>query len=289
MLWRVRTTLEDRPGALAGLATRCGEAGVNILGLQVFPGVDRVTDELVLRTPDDWDLADLAALVEAAGGSRVSVLPCTDAALGDQPTRYVLAARAILAHPASFPEVVARLFDAEADGAVGHGMDLEIGDVQVQLRRSTPFTAAEHARGTALAELVTDVLAAAAHEASTPSPGAATDDGPRFEATASSVRALVGAVAVGTATWLVDPDGAWHLDLAVEPSWRRRGLGSRLLLEATRAARAGGATELVVRTAADNPAVLPLVLGSGLRGRIRMGADDLTVRIPVRQPAPDRV
>ena len=77
MLWRVRTTLEDRPGALAGLATRCGEAGVNILGLQVFPGVDRVTDELVLRTPDDWELADLAALVEGAGGSRVSVLPCT--------------------------------------------------------------------------------------------------------------------------------------------------------------------------------------------------------------------
>ena len=92
-----------------------------------------------------------------------------------------------------------------------------------------------------------------------------------------------------TATWLVDPDGAWHLDLAVDPAWRRRGLGSRLLLEATRAARTGGASELVVRTAADNPAVLPLVLGSGLRGRIRMGTDDLTVRIPVRQPAPDRV
>lgn len=298
MLWRVRTTLEDRPGALAGLATRCGEAGVNILGLQVFPGVDRVTDELVLRTPDDWELADLAALVEGAGGSRVSMLPCTDAALGDQPTRYVLAARAILAHPASFPDVVARLFDAETDGgaeggadavAVGHGMDLEIGDVQVQLRRSAPFTAAEHARGTALAELVTDVLAAAAHEASTPSPGTATDDGPRFEATSSSVRALVGGAVVGTATWLVDPDGAWHLDLAVDPAWRRRGLGSRLLLEATRAARTGGASELVVRTAADNPAVLPLVLGSGLRGRIRMGTDDLTVRIPVRQPAPDRV
>ena len=38
-----------------------------------------------------------------------------------------------------------------------------------------------------------------------------------------------------------------------------------------------------MRTSADNQAVLPLVLGSGLRGRIRMGADDLTVRIPVRR------
>ena len=135
MLWRVRTTLDDRPGALAELTTACGSAGVNILGLQVFPGIERVTDELVLRTPDDWDLADLADLVERSGGTRVSVLPCTDAALADQPTRYVVATRGILAEPASFPDVVARLFDAEADvsGAglepVMDGMDLEIGDV----------------------------------------------------------------------------------------------------------------------------------------------------------------
>jgi hypothetical protein len=47
--------------------------------------------------------------------------------------------------------------------------------------------------------------------------------------------------------------------------------------------QAAGADEIVVRTTADNPGVLPLVLGSGLRGRIRMGAADLTVRIPVRQ------
>ena len=50
-------------------------------------------------------------------------------------------------------------------------------------------------------------------------------------------------------------------------------------------ARASDATEILVRTAADNQAVLPLVLGTGLRGTIRMGADDLTVRIPVRQLA----
>jgi GNAT superfamily N-acetyltransferase len=78
---------------------------------------------------------------------------------------------------------------------------------------------------------------------------------------------------------------AWRLDLGVEPAWRRRGIGSRLLLEAARVARAGDATEILVRTAADNQAVLPLVLGTGLRGTIRMGADDLTVRIPVRQLA----
>lgn len=292
MLWRVRTTLADRPGALAELAASCGAAGVNILGLQVFPGVDRVTDELVLRTPEDWKLADLADLVERSGGTRVSVLPCTEAALGDQPTRYVLAARSILAQPAGFPEVVARLFDAEADPAgsalepVLNGMDLEIGDVSVQLRRQAPFTAAEHARGAALAELVGDVLAAATHSP-VPEPGGrlGTGTSPAFEVTDTAVTAFVAGTRVGSVTWSVGVDGAWDLDLAVDPVWRRRGIGSRLLLEAARVARTSDADEIVVRTAADNQAVLPLVLGTGLRGRIRMGADDLTVRIPVRRLA----
>lgn len=291
MLWRVRTTLDDRPGALAELTTACGAAGVNILGLQVFPGVDRVTDELVLRTPGDWGLADLADLVERSGATRVSVLPCTEAALADQPTRYVLAARSILAEPATFPDVVAQLFDAEADrDAAGlsplmDGMDLEIGDVVVQLRRTAPFTAAEHARGRALAELVADVLAAAA---ATPAPGPqdlSADQEPVLEVHEGEVRAVVAGVVVGQATWVVDDEGAWHVDLGVDPAWRRRRIGSRLLLETARAARTSEADEIVVRTAADNPAVLPLVLGTGLRGRIRMGSDDLTVRIPVRRLA----
>ncbi|WP_416956097.1 GNAT family N-acetyltransferase [Nocardioides sp. T5] len=287
----MRTTLDDRPGALAELTTACGAAGVNILGLQVFPGVDRVTDELVLRTPGDWGLADLADLVERSGATRVSVLPCTEAALADQPTRYVLAARSILAEPATFPDVVAQLFDAEADrDAAGlsplmDGMDLEIGDVVVQLRRTAPFTAAEHARGRALAELVADVLAAAA---ATPAPGPqdlSADQEPVLEVHEGEVRAVVAGVVVGQATWVVDDEGAWHVDLGVDPAWRRRRIGSRLLLETARAARTSEADEIVVRTAADNPAVLPLVLGTGLRGRIRMGSDDLTVRIPVRRLA----
>ena len=72
MLWRVRTTLPDRPGSLAVLAQSCGEAGVNILGLQIFPGIDAVTDELVLRTPEGWGLPEIAELVERSGGHAVS-------------------------------------------------------------------------------------------------------------------------------------------------------------------------------------------------------------------------
>lgn len=292
MLWRVRTTLPDRPGALAELAASCGESGVNILGLQIFPGVQRVTDELILRTPDDWDITDLAELVEHSGGTKVSVLPCTEAALTDQPTRYVLAARSILAQPAGFPEVVAQLFDAEADpagstlGPVQDVMDLAVGEVSVQVRRTAPFTATEHARGTALAELVTDVLAVTKLRPA-PEPGrrVRSDGPPTFEVSDAAVLARVDGTVVGSVTWFADRDHAWHVDLGVDPAWRRRGIGSRLLLEVARLARGSDADEIVVTTAADNQAVLPLVLGTGLRGRIRMGADNLTVRIPVQQLA----
>ena len=115
MLWRVRTTLPDRPGALALLAEQCGLADINILGLQIFPGVEAVTDELVLRAPDEWPAERIAAVVKGSGGTSVSVMACTEAALMDQPTRYVQAARAIVDRPMSFPEVVARLFDAQPD------------------------------------------------------------------------------------------------------------------------------------------------------------------------------
>jgi hypothetical protein len=68
MLWRVRTTLPDRPGTLAALAHECGEAGVNILGMQIFPGADDVTDEFVLRTPDGWGVPEITTLMQSTGG-----------------------------------------------------------------------------------------------------------------------------------------------------------------------------------------------------------------------------
>ena len=88
-LWRVRCTLPDRPGSLAALTRECGAARVNILGLQIFPGVETVTDELVLHAPEGWGLVDIAGLVESAGGTSVSGTPCTEHALVDQPVRYV--------------------------------------------------------------------------------------------------------------------------------------------------------------------------------------------------------
>lgn len=298
MLWRVRTTLPDRPGALALLAQQCGAAGANILGLQIFPDIETVTDELVLRTPDDWGPSEIARLILASGGRSVSAAPCTEAALTDQPTRYVQAARTILARPMSFPEVVAQLFDAEADPSTGDGppqdvMEMTVGDVQVQVRRQAPFTPTEHARGSALADLVSDVLQRSKESAAIGSntTGRRLGGGqtPEYVQEGDSVSAIIGDVVVGLATVqepLADDPEVRPMVLRVDPTWQRRGIGTRLLVDASRLAHRMGAAEIVLTTRSDNQAVLPMVLAAGMRGRIRMAADVLTVRVPVRDLKP---
>ena len=298
MLWRVRTTMPDRPGALAVLAQHCGAAGVNILGLQIFPDLDSVTDELVLRTPDRWGPAEIAHLVRGSGGQAVSAQPCTEAALADQPTRYVRAARSVLARPASFPEVVAALFDAEAepadpDGPVQDVMEMAVGDVQVQVRRTAPFTATERARGTAMAELVSDVLQRSREATAVVPSGSGRRIGggatPDLVVEGTSVSAVLGASVVGLATVQegdpAEPD-VRRVVLRVDPAWQRRGIGTRLLVAVARLAHDLGAAEVLLTTRSDNQAVLPLVLAAGLRGRIRLAGQELTVRVPVRDLRP---
>ncbi|GEP36621.1 hypothetical protein NPS01_02840 [Nocardioides psychrotolerans] len=292
----MRATLPERPGALAALAAECGAAGVNILGVQVFPGVEAVTDELVLSTPDAWGEPDIRVLVGRSGGESVSAAVCTEAALSDQPTRYVQAARAILERPSSFPEVVAALFDAdvEATGTTQDVMDMTVGEVQVQIRRSAPFTATEHTRGMAMAELVSDVLGREPH----PHPAVAISESrrlgtggstPEYGVEGHSVIATIDDVTVGVATVLptdaVEP-GLHAVELEVDPAWQRRGIGTRLLSDSARLATALGADAVLLTTRSDNQAVMPMVMASGLRGRIRMAGDVLTVRIGVRDLKP---
>jgi GNAT superfamily N-acetyltransferase len=166
VLWRVRTTMSDRPGSLAVLARHCGEQGVNILGMQIFPGVFGVTDELVLRAPDGWRKHDVALLVHDAGGDDTTVGPCTEHALVDGPIQYLHALHRVAHDPSTLVEMLARLLDA--DPAVAEGTDptvdedtlvVDVGPRRVLLRRDTPFTATEHARAIAFAEVARELVA----------------------------------------------------------------------------------------------------------------------------------
>lgn len=291
MLWRVRATLPDRPGALAALAQECGKADVNIVGFQVFPDAEQVTDELVLRTPEGWDPEALAALVGRAGGGQVVASPCTEEALVDQPTRYVAAARQVLSQPASFPDIVARLFDADVHPGEDEQdvMEMSVGDVQVQVRRVAPFTAVERARGAAMADLVSDVLGRE-RPAFAPSGGRRMGSGavPEYVVDGGRVTALADGVAIGHALVeaTADDDTVYTIDLEVDVTWQRRGVGTKLLGDAARLARSLGAQEVVLTTAHDNRAVMPMVLAAGMRGRIRMAGETLTVRISVTELRP---
>ncbi|MFJ9392939.1 GNAT family N-acetyltransferase [Nocardioides sp. NPDC101246] len=296
MLWRVRTTLPDRPGRLAALAQRCGEAGVNILGMQIFPGLAQVTDEFVLRTPEGWGEKEICDLISSAGGGAIVIQTATEAALADQPTRYVQAARHVLERPMSFPEVVAQLFDAEAEappGVVHDTMELRVADVDVQLHRTAPFTATEHARGAAMADLVNDVLdrsrESAAIGTTPPVRRLGTGSTPELVVTGETVTALIDGVAVGIGEVLAPPEDDENVrvvNLRVDPAWQRRGIGTRLLVDTARLAHMLGADEILLTTQSDNQAVLPMVLAAGMRGRIRMAGDLLTVKVPVRDLKP---
>lgn len=285
MLWRVRANLPDRPGKLAPLAHECGKAGANIGAVQVFssrvPGT--ATVELVIRAPEEWGRPEVIDLVRRAGGDSVVTHSVNHHALDDQPTRYVRAAKEILDHPASFPEVVAHLFDADVEPTHGSEdvLEMTVGTAVIQIRRETPFTPAERARGAALAELVSDVLS----RESPAAPHTVGDALPKYIAGDGEMSVLVSGRVVGRASISTGSaeDDPWPVDMWVDPVWQRRGIGTRLLAEIARMARARGAEEIVLTAPSDSQAVLPMVLSAGLRGRIRMAGETVTVRIAVNE------
>jgi GNAT superfamily N-acetyltransferase len=256
MLCRVRASLHERPGALALLATRCGEAGLNILGLQLFPDLGRVTDELVISTPEGWTAAAVAELVSGAGGDEVSVEPCTTHDLIDQPTRWLSAAQDAVADPALLPSLVERLLGPHPES----------------------WSATEHSRAAALTELVSAVVG---------SPPATPGQPVDYEESGGGVRARIGGHVVGAAAF--DVEDPHELRVEVAPAWRRRGIGTVLLTRAAAQAAAAGAEEVVVLAPPGDEGFVAMVHAVGLRARLKVSDGALRARITVagmRPPSP---
>jgi hypothetical protein len=165
-LWRARTTLADRPGALERVTHALSCLDVNILTIHVHPVRGGVLDEFVLASPGGLTEQDLLEALAAGGGSSSRVVPTTPIALADGQTSALSLAARIAGNPSELPLAVAELLSAEiVSGTGGHpgqgrtadGTLLKIPTAWHQpiifTRPGNPFTPAESARAHRLAEL----------------------------------------------------------------------------------------------------------------------------------------
>lgn len=250
MFFRIRTRLADSPGALAVLAQRLGEAGVNILALQIYPDLGSVTDDLVVRVPQACSPTRLLELVEDAGGTEVSISPCSQRDLQDQPTQWLAAARSLLDDPSRLAGELTRLLGPRAS-----------------------LSPTEQVRAAALTEIA-EVLEQPA------TPARSRDAVVEYDEAGSAIHARVGSGVVGAAsyTWLF-PDQPAEGTLEVAPAWRRMGIGRQLLRRLCAAAADAGAEELVLVAPPDESGVAPLLAATGMRGRIRLNEAGLHVHL----------
>ncbi|MEV0801626.1 GNAT family N-acetyltransferase [Kribbella sp. NPDC050281] len=298
MLWKIRTELADRPGALAELAARCGADEINILSLEVFTAEGGAVDELVVSTGVGWTADALTALAAEAGCQRTTVRPCQADVLSDAPTRYLRAVLRLIDDPVS--------------------VDDELGNLQ----GFDEYTPAEWARADALVEIA-GRLAERLQETEGPRPGsgepelrtATVDDAeavvamhercsfesrtrryhvPMPKLTARTARhlsapaggvsivATVGEAVIGMATaapWEELGRTTMEVAVLVEDGWQGRGLGGQLLRLVIGAARDRGADRAVCVVQPENVAMLRTIEGLRMRTRVVQDSDNLMVTV----------
>jgi len=250
MFLRIRTRLPEIPGALATLAGCLGDAEVNILGLQIYPDLGTVTDDLVVEVPDAVSPGQLIELVESAGCTEVAVTVCTEQELQDQPTQWLSAVRRLIDDPTRI--------HAELTSLLGPRLNLSPTE---QVR----------------AAVLTDI-AAAMRVPATPLPDP--DAVVTYDQTTTGVRARVGTGVIGSAEFSqLFPARPAEGTLEVAPAWRRMGIGSNLLRRLCALASDAGAQELVLVAPADQRGAAALLAATGMRGRIRLTSNGLHVHL----------
>ncbi|HBF80861.1 MAG TPA: GNAT family N-acetyltransferase [Streptomyces sp.] len=97
VLWRMRTTVRDTPGALAALCTVLAGHRIDILTLQTHPLAQGTVDEFLLRVPESLPAQHLGREISAAGGTSTWIERADAHDLVDTPTRVLgLATRTAL-------------------------------------------------------------------------------------------------------------------------------------------------------------------------------------------------
>ncbi|WP_405112060.1 GNAT family N-acetyltransferase [Micromonospora sp. NBC_01405] len=167
-LWRIRATVDDRPGYLSVLTASLALRGVNILTVQVHTTEVGAVDDFLVDAPDSLDEAELVAAVERGRGRDCWVARSEARGLADQPTRVLGLATRLVRDPDATGEVLRTLLGADevtwrstpvGGGVTGTTMTLpDPTGGSYELSRVAPtFTPAEYARAQALAELAATV------------------------------------------------------------------------------------------------------------------------------------
>lgn len=300
MLWKIRTELADRPGALAELAARCGAVDINILSLEVFTAESGAVDELVVSTGVGWTADDLTVLVAEAGCARTTVRPCQADVLSDAPTRYLRAVLRLIDDPIAVDEELENLqgFEeytpaewARADVLVeiaGRLADRYDGSV---VEGPRPGSGVPELRRASVqdAEAVVAMHERCSYESRTrryhvPMPKLTTRTARHLSAPAGgvSIVAAVGDAVVGIATaapWEELGSTAMEIAVLVEDGWQGQGFGSQLLARVIGEARLLGADRAVCLVQPENLAMLRTVEGLRMRTRVVQDGDHLMVTV----------
>ena len=165
-LWRVRATVDDRPGFLAVLAASLALRSINILSVQVHATEAGAVDEFLVDAPEELTAADLAEAVVRGRGRDPWLCRADVRGLTDEPTRVLGLAARVAADPGALePALVSMLGECDVTwrpdltaGRQGYTADtMTLADPaggSLLIRRSAPeFTPAEFARAHALVRL----------------------------------------------------------------------------------------------------------------------------------------
>lgn len=176
-LWRIRATVDDRPGYLAVLAASLALKSVNILAVQVHTTEAGAIDDFLVDAPDAMSEAELLAAVEKGRGRDAWITRTEARDLADQPTRALGLASRLVRDPDSLGDALSALLGADAviwrprPGQDQYGANrgamrlVDPAGGTYEISRPAPaFTPAEYARAQALVDLAATVVRQAADQ-----------------------------------------------------------------------------------------------------------------------------
>lgn len=169
-LWRVRATVDDRPGFLAVLTASLALKSVNILSVQVHGTEAGAVDDFLVDAPNDLSEDELLAAVERGRGRDAWVRRTEARHLVDPPTEVLSAATRIVRDPDDLADALGGVLLATVVSDIASADVFRPGFVETRMRipdpaggtllverPAPPFTPAEYARARALVELAAEV------------------------------------------------------------------------------------------------------------------------------------